>query len=416
MERCCQYFLIISITLHEIISPFSCKHRSLFRFARNVDLWLELAREGYDSLIKYIKTTILPNILSHYGFSSSPIEQVQKMISWRFFDRMPQASTYLLNAMQRLLSETKYETPFFETIERLTANTSSPIFAKEMNKEIFSASAQQRRAQKTIYVYAFHQSKSMDIRGAINYFGGASHSSDLLVLMGPSLYQQISRRRLTASEMRLCKKIRHLFVEFIKTGTPTPGRVFDGWHPYTAKYKYIQLLGDATLDGDAPIHLPNANAEDAIFVSELEKNSAEIANMINGQARIASTNSLNPYRIGTEQFQNDPNDSARMRKSYLGAYETSEYYNILTKIHSFWSDLLPKIDTLYVNQTINDIFARANLKENPLYIAAIATQSNYKFKHAFFSMLMLVCLLLTVLAICVYILKKNQRPNGISLL
>lgn len=345
------------------------------------------------------------------------------MISWRFFDRIPQAPTHLLNAMQRLLSEIKYEAPFFETIERLTANASSPVLlagTPTHNKDIFGEAARQRRAQKTIYVYAFHQTKSMDIRGAINYFGGASHSSDLLVLMGPSLYQQISRRRLTATETRLCKKIRHLFVEFIKTGAPTPGRVFDGWHPYTAKHKYIQILGDSTLGTDtasSTVQLPtNSNAEDAIFVTDMEKNSAEITNMINGQTRIVSSNSANPYQIGTEQYPNDPTDSARMRKNYLGSYESSEYYNILAKIHSFWTDLLPKLDTLYMNQTINAIFARANLKENPLYIAAMATNSSHKFRHAFFSMLILVCLLLTVLAICVYILRRNQCNRESSLL
>lgn len=366
--------------------------------------------------MKYIETTILPNVLAHYGFNSSPIKQVHEMIGWRFFDRIPQSATHLLSALQRLLSETRFETPFFETIERLTANTSANGLANgQPTGAVFGEAARQRRATKTIYAYTFHQSKSMDIRGAVNYFGGASHSSDLLALMGPSLYQQISRRRLTATEMRLCKKIRHLFVEFIKTGTPTPSHLYDGWHPYTAKHKYIQTLGDATLDTDTnTIQLPNSNADDAVFVSDVEKNSAEIANMINGQQRVVSSDAMNPYRLGAENNPTDANDLARMRKSYLGSYETSEYYNILTKIHSFWTDLLPKLDTLYVNQTINEIFARANFKENPLYIAAMAATNGHKFKHAFFSMLILVCMLLTVLAICVYILKRNQctgEPN-----
>lgn len=386
-----------------------------------IDLWLELAREGYEPLKKYMTTTLLPNILTHYGFMENPIDQVRKMIYWRFFDRVPQTPTYLLNALQRLISETKYETPFLETIERLTANKSSVSIHSNVNYEqINSEAAAQRRLQKKLFVYSFHHSKSMDIRGAINYFGGASHTSDLLILMGPSLYQQISRRKLTSIEMRLCKKIRHLFIEFIKTGNPTPGRVFDAWHPYTSKQKFIQILGDSTLANEGNVGLTNTNADtNGIFTSDLEKNSVDIDGMINGQTRVISSNTLNPYRIGNENIPQNVIDSARMSKSYLGVYETSEYYNTLTKINSFWTDLLPKMDSYYENQLINltnNIFSRSDFDENPLFIAAMAASHGSKFKHAFFSMLILVCLLLVILCICVYILKKNQQNIDTSFL
>lgn len=74
------------------------------------------------------------------------------------------------------------------------------------------------RGGGNLYVYLFHHSNSMDMRGKINYFGGASHSSDLPFLMGPSLFQEIGRKRLSQSEDKLCKKIRALFTEFIKVG------------------------------------------------------------------------------------------------------------------------------------------------------------------------------------------------------
>jgi hypothetical protein len=35
--------------------------------------------------------------------------------------------------------------------------------------------------------------------------------------------------------------------------------------------------------------------------------------------------------------------------------------------------------------------------------------ANPKYKHAFFSMLTLVCLLLAILGLCVYLLKKNNQ-------
>lgn len=372
-----------------------------------------MAREGYEPLKKYITTTLLPNILVHYGFVDGATEQVRRMISWRFFDRIPQTPSYLLNAMQRLISETKYETPFLETIERLTSD--QPINASSVasNDTVAIESAVQRRAQKTFYVYSFHHTKSIDIRGASNYFGGAGHTSDLLFLMGPSLFQQISRRKLSSLEMRLCRRFRHLFSEFIKTGNPTPGRMFDAWRPYTAKQKFVQILGDLSLAGESSDTTTTTNfAENGMFIADLEKNSVEIENMIHGQARVVSTNILNPYRIGKENLPQNPTDSARMSKSYLGVYETSEYYNALTKIDSFWMDLLPEMSSLRLS---NEIFSRTNFDDDPLYIA-MAAATGSKFKHAFFSMLILVCLLLAVLCICVYILKKNERNIDTSFL
>lgn len=47
---------------------------------------------------------------------------------------------------------------------------------------------------------------------------GAQHSSDLPFLFGPSLFKQISRRRLSQTEEKLCKKFKQLFGDFIKTG------------------------------------------------------------------------------------------------------------------------------------------------------------------------------------------------------
>lgn len=376
-------------------------------------MWLELAREGFEPLRKYITTTLLPNIFVHYGFNNNAGDDVQRMIFWRFFDRIPETPSYLLNAMQRLISETKFETPFFETIDRLTRNhLNGSVFG--INDTIRIESAIQRKAQKQFYVYSFHHSKSIDIRGATNYFGGSGHTSDLLFLMGPSLFQQISRRKLTSTEMRLCRRLRHLFTEFVKTGNPTPGRVFDAWRPYTVKQKFVQILGDISIGSestDMSSTVAGNFAENGMFITDLEKNSVEIDGMIHGQTRVVSSNILNPYRIGKENLPHNTADSGRMSKSYLGVYETSEYYNTLTKINSFWTDLLPELHSQHEQHSnhSNRIFSGSKIGDDPYYIAAMAAANGTKFKHAFFSMLILVCLLLAVLCICLYILKKNQR-------
>lgn len=374
-------------------------------------MWLELAREGYEPLKRFATNSILPNIIVHYNLTMGHSEQVKRLIYWRFFDQIPETPSYLLNAMQRLISETKFETPFLETIERLTSDKLNGIFVPS-TEVVEVKRVVQRKARKQFYVYSLHNSKSIDIRGAINYFGGAGHTSDLLY-MGPSLFQQISRRKLTSAEMRLCRKFRHLFSEFIKTGNPTPGvHTSNAWHPYTSKRKFIQILSDTRVESNDATF--GTLIQDNMFTSTLEKNFPEIDRLIHDQARIVSSNNLNPFRIGEENLPNSPVDSVRMSKTYLGVNSSSEYYNTLSKIHSFWRELLPKISVGYDQNYSDGIYSRSNI-DDKLFISMMAT-SNTKFKHAFFSMLFLVCLLLVVLCICMYILKKNQQHIGVSFL
>lgn len=382
-------------------------------------MWLELAREGYEPLKRFATKSLLPNIMVHYNLTVGATEQVKQLIYWRYFDQIPEKPSYILNGMMRLLSETKFETPFLETLEHLTDIKINRLLASS-NEIVNVKSVAQRKARKKIYVYLLHSSKSIDIRGSINYFGGTQHTSDLLYLMGPSLFQQISRRKLTSSEMRLCRKFRHLFSEFIKTGNPTPSvHTSNLWHTYTNNRKFIQIFSDTSVVCDSNDATLSPLIQDGIFPNALEKNFAEIDRLIHDQARIVSTNILNPFRIGEENLPSNPVDSAHMSKNYLGNLEvnsSSQYYITLTKIHSFWMDLLPKISLQYnpYRNYSNGIYSGSNY-DDELFISVVAS-SNTKFKHAFFSMLFLVCLLLIVLCICMYILKKNHQNVGTSFL
>lgn len=217
--------------------------------------------------------------------------------------------------------------------------------------------------------------------------------------------------------MRLCRKLRHLFSEFIKTGNPTPGvRTSNSWHPYTTKRKFIQVLSDTSVVCDLSDATIGPSIQENMFTSAMEKNFPEIDRLIRDQARVVSSNIINPFRIGEENLPSSSVDSVRMSKNYLGVNSSSEYYNVLTKIHSFWMDLLPKISLEYnsYHNNSNGIYSRSDF-DDKLFVSMIAT-SNAKFKHAFFSMLFLVCLLLVVLCICMYILKKNQQNIGVSFL
>lgn len=361
-----------------------------------------MAREGYYPLKKFIQTTLLPNIYQHYSFYRDFSNQIENIISWRLFAKPSESVIYLLNVIQRLVSETKFEVPFFQTINRLSTNKSI------QSSNIFDSSPQ-KRAQKSMYVYTYHQSRTLDIRGAINYFGGASHTSDLLFLMGPTLFQQISRRKVSSYELRLCKRIRHFFTEFIKTGNPTPGRIFDAWHPYTSKQKFIQILGDISLSDELNSGITNNFDEKLTMTFDWEKNAQDIESLIHSQVKVLSINTLNPYRIGKDEIISKSNDSQKY-KTYFGSNEWG-YYDELVKINSFWTELLPKINSQQIRKL--DIL---DSRYDDQSVAANTSGNNKKFKHAFFSVLILMCLMLILLCICVIILKKRQGIENSSFL
>lgn len=384
------------------------------------ELWMDMAKESYKTLKAHIDNSILPNILMNYGAGTKAMDQIEEAINWRFFDQIPHTPLHLLNAMQRLISETYFEAPFLETLEALVRqpNKLNGIELAKTNRTSdrtghsndISLRPSVMRQTSNVYVYTFHISNSMDLRGIINYFGGASHSSELPFLMGPSLFQQISRRKFTANELKLCKKVREKFGNFIKKGNPTPDRLYDAWQPYTDRQKFIQILGEQSPDAEM--------FGSTTFTPSFEMNRAILEKILlsapgDTETRIIS-NAGNPYQIGASENA----IGTRTSKNYLGDYETNGYYNALTKVYSFWNKLLPgfyrhhRLDDLKNNKA-RDASGDDGTGRGPLTAGVV---NGSKYKHAFFSMLILVCLLLAVLCVCVYILKKNHQNIDTSFL
>ncbi|XP_053674839.1 acetylcholinesterase [Anopheles nili] len=381
--------------------------------------WIELARQSLDSLKSYINETLLPNIIQQYNFHGPGQDQIREAISWRYFDQIPQTTVHHLNAIVKIVSETHYEIPFYRTLMAFT--DAKPRFTvvsgdlpegglinKEQKQEItFNTS--------NIFAYLFHHSNSMDMRGKTNFFGGASHSSDLPFLMGPSLYREIGRRRLSLVEDKLCKKIRSLFTEFMKGGNPTPGRQFESWIPYTEEFKFIKLISAK----------PEAfhRRDHASFENTFENNFDEIEEKLLGAMNADETPqynaniSQNPYNLNPK-VQADQENMRTSKKAFLvWSVKNSEYIYYLRQVNSFWSKFLPKLSKI-INETKHDNLRNRRmdltLDEEQDLFRETATASKYK--HAFFSMLTLVCMLLAVLCICMYILKKNSNSNLSSIL
>lgn len=160
------------------------------------DNWVAFAKQGPKVLKHFIDTSIIPNVFEHSSFSHG-LDQIRDTLEWRYFDGIPRTVPYYMHALVTVVSETHFEIPFLETIELMAGS---------------------RQNDSNVFVYSYQQPTPIDMRGRVNYFGGASHSSDLPCLMGPSLLQLIARRRLTQSEEKMSKALRQHFLDFVKTG------------------------------------------------------------------------------------------------------------------------------------------------------------------------------------------------------
>ncbi|XP_050079520.1 acetylcholinesterase [Anopheles maculipalpis] len=373
--------------------------------------WIELARQSIDSLKKYINDTLLPNIIERYDFQGIGQDQIRETINWRYFDQIPQTSAHHMHAIIKIISETRYEIPFYRTLKALSfrnksASTESTTILESLLTDA-DDNAEKRSNVSKLYVYLFHHPNSMDMRGKINFFGGASHSSDLPFLMGPSLYREIGRRRLSLVEDKLCKKLRSLFSEFIKGGNPTPGRQFDSWKPYSDELKHIKLISAKP----ESFHRNDHTSLENTFEDNLQEIEEKLIGSIDVQETSTNVNtSKNPYELNPNMQADQENARTSKNAVFLASARDSEYFYYLRKMDSFWGQFLPKLSQI-MNETNQEKLRNRRIdltleEEQDLFRETAAAS---KYKHAFFSMLTLVCMLLAVL--CILFDRKNRRKK-----
>ncbi|KAM8713463.1 hypothetical protein ACLKA7_013731 [Drosophila subpalustris] len=329
------------------------------------DYWLDVAREGDVALHRYINHTLLPNALRFMQLEDSASSVQLAAIRWRYFNEDSSISQ-LLWGMQRLLSESQYETPFLRLLQLVNGSSS------------------------VSYAYVFDQSHvhAMDMRGRLNLFGGASHSADLPLLLGPSLFQQIARRRFNTEEEQMCRKLRGSFANFVKGGNPTPGRIYDAWLPYTPERPFIYNLGEITKNLDAPSRVDEALVEQLLKAKQQPEMGTDRS--------LSRSNRHENYRQG--------NANSYVANNQLD----SGYGNHLRRVYGFWQVLLPSAQDaeLRAGGSGGALGQRVRLME--------ANADAARYRQGFYAMLGLVCLLLACLGLCVYLLRRDLHPHGHS--
>ncbi|XP_061396846.1 pyrethroid hydrolase Ces2e [Musca vetustissima] len=339
------------------------------------DYWLELARESYASLRSYINNTLLQKVLPLYSSTHNQnYEKSIEALNWRYFGNgLDGDRVQLLSSIQKFISEYEFEIPFYHLLNQITNSSIST----------------------DLYAYVFDLANSMDMRGKINLFGGASHTSDLPLIFGPSLFQQIARRRFTIDEEKMFRKMRTPIISFIKSGSPNPGRTYDGWLPYTQQNKFIYNLGEMwTSQQDNTLTLD-------------PKNTQQIEQLIDSEKTIVARPRPNRY-----EFSNSyqiPSDKRSTPNSTMNSHSkrNTEYALHLKRVYGYWQVFLPQLFTTPNGQYTDDI-----VTQRLLYMEASADAARYK--HGFFVMLGLVAVLLNLLGLCIYLLRRDPldpTPN-----
>ncbi|XP_013113382.1 acetylcholinesterase isoform X2 [Stomoxys calcitrans] len=328
------------------------------------DYWLELARDNYESLKSYVNYTLLKAFIGANGPNSN--QHILEALNWRYFNSGPDGDRIqLLASMQKFISEYEYEIPFYRLLNQMSNMSST----------------------SEIYAYIYDFANTMDMRGKVNLFAGASHSSDLPLIFGPSLFQQISRRRFTIDEEKMFRKMRTPIINFIKSGNPNPGRVYEGWLPYTQKEKFIFNLGEAWISqrGDI-LDLDMANIPKIEQLLDSER-------ALSVRSRLNRNQFNNPYQM--------PSDKRSIQNASMNliSKRNSEYALHLKRVYGYWQVFLPQ------SFSSNGQYSDDIVTQRLLYMEASADAARYK--QGFFVMLILVSVLMALLGLCIYLLRRN---------
>nr|XP_014090234.2 liver carboxylesterase 1 [Bactrocera oleae] len=337
--------------------------------------WLNLARESYQSIRDYVDYTVVPCILRN--FDTQIRNKVKYAINWFYFSGEASVSTkHFLYTLQRLISEYFYELPFYRLLNLLTSKDYgivTPVFA-----------------------YVFDASKSMDFRGKVNLFGGAPHSADLLLLLGPSVFQQVSRRRLSMEESRLSRQFRNHLITFIKSRRDIYSLSFkpNEWLPYTAENQLIYNIGktDKGVQSEASTS----------YLSDFEKNSVDIEKLLRNDKDTIDNAFLRINR----------NNRGRSDNNQATAYPANQtnygYVLHLKRVYNFWQIFILNIHN-YGEQRDYD---GSNIPFGQQNLLKEATADAARYRKGFFALIVIVVFLLSILTLCVYILNRDQMREN----
>ncbi|KAK3931794.1 Acetylcholinesterase [Frankliniella fusca] len=341
----------------------------------------DLSRQSFAQLRRFVLRAAIPAVAKRYGFTSLPtrwppvppapaVDQgddggdladgagndlaaglrlgldapalevpvdasIFSLLEWRYVSAAaPGDASALLAGLLQMYTDAQFKAPHALQL-RLLASRTSQLFA-----------------------YRFDQ-PGPDLLGS--GYPGAGFGSDLVLLLGPTTTRQLAGRRFTAQEERLSAYVKRMWVDFARTGNPTPGARGYGvsWRRYTeADQGFLSLASD----GSQPLPMRSYAHEALLGVL--------------GAAGPGGRELPAEAAAGSGA-------SADARAAHL------------------WNSFLPRLH----NESISRRLAGwAASREAPLTNAQ-------PFRSAMFTLLALVLLLLLLLVLCLVLLKRRAKER-----
>ncbi|XP_052128456.1 acetylcholinesterase-like [Frankliniella occidentalis] len=258
---------------------------------------------------------------------------IQSLLEWRYVSGAAPGDTgALLAGLLQMYTDAQFKAPHALQL-RLLASRTAQLFA-----------------------YRFDQ-PGPDLLGS--GYPGAGFGSELVLLLGPTTTRQLAGRRFTAQEERLAAYVKRMWVDFARTGNPTPGARGYGvsWRRYTeADQGFLSLVADGT----QPMPMRSYSHEALLGAAPAGPGAREL------QAEAAA------------------GGGGDARAAHL------------------WNTFLPRLHNESIGRRVAGWAAS---REAPLTNAQ-------PFRSAMFTLLALVLLLLLLLVLCLVLLKRRAKERG----
>lgn len=187
--------------------------------------------------------------------------EVTDLLRWKYITPGQTNANMLLKLFHQLEFDSKIEAPHYSFLNHLESTYIEPIYA-----------------------YDF-ENFNLDLNTT-----DLTITADLILLFGPLLLNQITRRQFTPNELALSKSFKEKIKNFVNSGNPTPQKV-DNWRRYVLNDYYVEYINETTLDMEGEILARNQRVS---FWTQLLP---RVAQMGNSFKNIYSKELLSPGKI-----------------------------------------------------------------------------------------------------------------------
>ncbi|KAG8281059.1 hypothetical protein J6590_066718 [Homalodisca vitripennis] len=190
----------------------------------------DLLAQGYSQLLKLFTSSILPMVMSRYGFHNHNSKaEIAAILKWQYIDSVKPGDTQgLISQLTDFYTDAQFKAPHLKQLQLLA------------------------KSDISVYAYQFEQS-GVDLFGKDFNISGAGHGTELVFLFGPTLIQSSIGRRFSSAEERLSIAIKRIWAEFIRQGSlgSNPYGYGFSWRKYSMEEdNYIILRTQTTLQPD----------------------------------------------------------------------------------------------------------------------------------------------------------------------